>query len=307
LLGGNPEFLAKQDLRNRGIDENIIEMAISYVQNVSEEVEEVRAEYRKLLAEHTKVTEVEKKKVMELGGLFILGTERHESRRIDNQLRGRAGRQGDPGESKFYISLEDDLASRFGGERLQRVYSMFKVDENTPIEAKTLSRSIESAQRTIEGKNFGIRKHILGYDDVMNRQRTVMYEERMKVLRGESVHQDVLNLIPDYVEDLFHQVVNVAHEPSSWDMDALNKLLEERVLPVGIQYIDRQKLVNWDAKYIIKKTIEKVIECYEEKIEAYKEKSIDYHEVERMILLRTVDSKWIEHIDMMDRLKRGIS
>ena len=307
LLGGNPEFLAKQDLRNRGIDENIIEMAISYVQNVSEEVEEVRAEYRKLLAEHTKVTEVEKKKVMELGGLFILGTERHESRRIDNQLRGRAGRQGDPGESKFYISLEDDLASRFGGERLQRVYSMFKVDENTPIEAKTLSRSIESAQRTIEGKNFGIRKHILGYDDVMNRQRTVMYEERMKVLRGESVHQDVLNLIPDYVEGLFHQVVNVAHEPSSWDMDALNKLLEERVLPVGIQYIDRQKLVNWDAKYVIKKTIEKVIECYEEKIEAYKEKSIDYHEVERMILLRTVDSKWIEHIDMMDRLKRGIS
>ena len=307
LLGGNPEYLAKQDLINRGIDPEIIETAISYVQNVSEEVEKVRAEYRKLLAEHSKVTDQEKAKVMELGGLFILGTERHESRRIDNQLRGRAGRQGDPGESRFYISLEDDLASRFGGDRLQRVYSMFKVDENTPIEAKTLSRSIENAQRTIEGKNFGIRKHILGYDDVMNRQRTVMYEERMKVLRGESVHQDVLNLIPDYVTDLFYQVVNVAHEPSSWDMDALNKLLEERVLPVGIQYIDREKLINWDAKYIIKKTIEKVIECYEEKIEAYKEKSIDYHEVERMILLRTVDTKWIEHIDMMDRLKRGIS
>lgn len=307
LLGGNPEYLAKQDLFNRGIDANVIESAISYVQNVSDEVEEVRKEYRKLLAEHTKVTEVEKQKVMELGGLFILGTERHESRRIDNQLRGRAGRQGDPGFSRFYISLEDDLASRFGGERLQRVYSMFKVDEDTPIEAKTLSRSIENAQRTIEGKNFGIRKHILGYDDVMNRQRIVMYEERMKVLRGENVHQDVLNLIPDYVTDLFHQVVNVAQEPSSWDMDALNKLLEERVLPVRTAYIDREKLINWDAKYIIKKTIEKVIECYEDKIERYKEKDIDYHEVERIILLKTVDSKWIEHIDMMDRLKRGIS
>ncbi len=307
LLGGNPEYLAKQDLRNRGIEENIIETAISYVQNVSAEVEEVRTEYRKLLAEHQKVTDVEKQKVMELGGLFILGTERHESRRIDNQLRGRAGRQGDPGESRFYISLEDDLASRFGGERLQRVYSMFKVDEDTPIEAKMLSKSIENAQRTIEGKNFGIRKHILGYDDVMNRQRMVMYEERMKVLRGENVHQDVLNLIPDYVEDLFHQVVNVAQEPSSWDMDALNKLLEERVLPPATSYIDREKLINWDAKHIIKKTVEKVIECYEDKIERYKEKGIDYHEVERIILLKTVDSKWIEHIDMMDRLKRGIS
>ena len=307
LLGGNPEYLAKQDLRNRGIDENVIEMAISYVQNVSPEVEEVRAEYRKLLAEHSKVTEAEKQKVMELGGLYILGTERHESRRIDNQLRGRAGRQGDPGESRFYISLEDDLANRFGGERLQKIYSMFKVDEDTPIEAKMLSKSIENAQRTIEGKNFGIRKHILGYDDVMNRQRIVMYEERMKVLRGENIHQDVLNLIPDYVTGLFHQIVNVANEPSSWDEAALNKLLEERVLPVGTEYINREKLINWDAKYIIKKTIEKVIECYEAKIEDYKERGIDYHEVERIILLRMVDTKWIEHIDMMDRLKRGIS
>ncbi|MBE5765026.1 MAG: preprotein translocase subunit SecA [Clostridiales bacterium] len=307
LLGGNPEYLAKQDLRNRGIDENVIEMAISYVQNVSEEIEEVRAEYRKLLAEHSKVTEVEKQKVMELGGLYILGTERHESRRIDNQLRGRAGRQGDPGESRFYISLEDDLASRFGGERLQKVYSLFKVDEDMPIEAKMLSKSIENAQRTIEGKNFGIRKHILGYDDVMNRQRIVMYEERMKVLRGENIHQDVLNLIPDYVEGLFHQVVNVSQEPSSWDEEALNKLLEERVLPVGTQYITRERLINWDAKYLIKKIVEKVIECYEEKIENYKERGIDYHEVERIILLRMVDTKWIEHIDMMDRLKRGIS
>lgn len=307
LLGGNPEFLAKQDLRNRGIDEETIELATSYIQNIPPEVEEIRSLYRELLAKHSQITDEEKKKVTELGGLYILGTERHESRRIDNQLRGRAGRQGDPGESRFYISLEDDLARRFGGERLQRIYTMFKVDEDTPIEAKMLSRSIENAQRTIEGKNFGIRKHILGYDDVMNRQRMVIYEERMKVLRGENVHQDVLNLIPDFVTDLVNECVNASDDPTKWDEDILNKRLEERVLPVGTAFVTREKLMNWDYKYFIEKLIDKVIECYEEKIENYKAKGIDYHEVERMILLRNVDSKWIEHIDAMDKLKRGIS
>ena len=307
LLGGNPEYLAKQDLRNRGYDEDTIELATSYIQNIPADIEEVRTLYRELLAQHSIITDEEKKKVTELGGLYILGTERHESRRIDNQLRGRAGRQGDPGESRFYISLEDDLAQRFGGERLQRIYSMFKVDENTPIEAKMLSRSIENAQRTIEGKNFGIRKHILGYDDVMNRQRMVIYEERMKVLRGENVHQDILNLIPDYVTNLVNETVNASDDPTKWDEEILNKRLEERVLPVGTNFVTREKLMNWDYKYFINKLIEKVIECYEEKIENYKEKGIDYHEVERIILLRNVDTKWIEHIDAMDKLKRGIS
>ena len=307
LLGGNPEYLAKQDLRNRGYDEDTIELATSYIQNIPADIEEVRTLYRDLLAQHSIITDEEKKKVTELGGLYILGTERHESRRIDNQLRGRAGRQGDPGESRFYISLEDDLAQRFGGERLQRIYSMFKVDENTPIEAKMLSRSIENAQRTIEGKNFGIRKHILGYDDVMNRQRMVIYEERMKVLRGENVHQDILNLIPDYVTNLVNETVNASDDPTKWDETVLNKRLEERVLPVGTNFVTREKLMNWDYKYFINKLIEKVVECYEEKIESYKEKGIDYHEVERIILLRNVDTKWIEHIDAMDKLKRGIS
>ena len=307
LLGGNPEYLAKQDLRNRGYDDETIELATSYIQHIPQEIEDVRSLYRELLAQPSVVTDEEKKKVTELGGLYILGTERHESRRIDNQLRGRAGRQGDPGESRFYISLEDDLAQRFGGERLQRIYSMFKVDENTPIEAKMLSRSIENAQRTIEGKNFGIRKHILGYDDVMNRQRMVIYDERMKVLRGENVHQDVLNLIPDYVTNLVNETVNSSDDPTKWDMDLLNKRLEERVLPVGTNFVTHEKLMNWDYKYFINKLIEKVVECYEEKIENYKEKGIDYHEVERIILLRNVDTKWIEHIDAMDKLKRGIS
>ena len=315
LLGGNPEYLAKQDLRNDGISEEIISVATSYVQNVSEEVKEVREKYREYLQEHKEVIDVEKEEVIALGGLHIIGTERHESRRIDNQLRGRSGRQGDPGSSLFFISLEDDLARRFGGERLQGIYNAFRVDEDTPLQSKMLSRSIENAQRTIEGKNFGIRKHIIQYDDVMNTQRHVIYEERMKVLRGEDVHQDVLKLIPDYVTDIINENVNRGQEPSSWDKDKLNKALENKALPQGTNYITDEILANWDYDYIVEKTIEKVIECYEEKIaninidEDGNERldKIDYSEFERYIFLQVVDSKWIDHIDAMDKLKRGIS
>ncbi len=307
LLGGNPEFLAKKDLRKEGISDEIIEMATSYIQDVSDEVKEVREKYKALYAEHEKVTEKEKEEVIALGGLHIIGTERHESRRIDNQLRGRAGRQGDPGSSLFFISLEDDLAKRFGGERLQGIYNTFKVDEDTPLQSKMLSRSIENAQKTIEGKNFGIRKHIIQYDDVMNTQRQVMYEERMKVLRGENVHQDVLNLIPDFVTDIINSNVNKGQEPTSWDKDKLNKALEDRVLPPETEFITDGVLTNWDYDYIVSQTIDKAIACYEEKIERYKEDGIDYHEFERFIFLRVVDNKWIDHIDAMDKLKRGIS
>ena len=307
LLGGNPEYLAKQDLKNEGIDDETIETATSYVQNVSDEVKAVRERYRELLKKHSEVTDKEKEEVIALGGLHIIGTERHESRRIDNQLRGRAGRQGDPGSSLFFISLEDDLAKRFGGERLQGIYNAFKVDEDTPLQSKMLSRSIENAQRTIEGKNFGIRKHIIQYDDVMNTQRKVMYEERMKVLRGENVHQDVLNLIPDYVTDIINSNVNKGQEPSSWDKDKLNRALEEKALPAETAYITDEILSKWDYDYIVKDTVAKVIDCYEEKIAAYREDGIDFNEFERFVFLKVVDTKWIDHIDAMDRLKRGIS
>ena len=307
LLGGNPEYLAKQDLKNEGIDDETIETATSYVQNVSDEIKAVRERYRELLKKHSEVTDKEKEEVIALGGLHIIGTERHESRRIDNQLRGRAGRQGDPGSSLFFISLEDDLAKRFGGERLQGIYNAFKVDEDTPLQSKMLSRSIENAQRTIEGKNFGIRKHIIQYDDVMNTQRKVMYEERMKVLRGENVHQDVLNLIPDYVTDIINSNVNKGQEPSSWDKDKLNRALEEKALPAETAYITDEILSKWDYDYIVKETVAKVIDCYEEKIAAYREDGIDFNEFERFVFLKVVDTKWIDHIDAMDRLKRGIS
>lgn len=307
LLGGNPEFMAIQDLRNEGISDELINVATSYVQNVTDEQKAVREKYREYLKEHEEVTEAEKKEVVALGGLHIIGTERHESRRIDNQLRGRSGRQGDPGSSLFFISLEDDLAKRFGGERLQSIYRAFKVDEDTPLQSKMLSRSIENAQKTIEGKNFGIRKHIIEYDDVMNLQRKIIYEERMKVLRGDDVHQDVLNLIPDYVGDIIRNNADMKQSPVDWDKDKLNKALEDRALPRDTAFITDEVLENWDADYIIEKAVEKVIACYEEKIAGYKEQGLDFAEFERFIFLKVVDNKWIDHIDAMDKLKRGIS
>ncbi len=307
LLGGNPEYLAKQYLRNKGVNPQIIEMATSYVQNVSDEVMEVRKEYRDILAEYSEETEKEKAEVMALGGLRIIGTERHESRRIDNQLRGRAGRQGDPGSSLFYISLEDDLAKRFGGDRLTRIYTTFNIDEDTPMQAKMLSNQIENAQRMIEGKNFGIRRQIIEYDDVMNTQRQVIYEERNKVLRGEDTHQKILNLIPDIVANIIGNNANIQQEPSKWDKDKLNKALEDRVLPIGTDYITDERLEKWDYEEILNRITKKVISVYEEKIAKYAELGINFSEIERFILLKNVDTKWIDHIDAMDALKRGIS
>ncbi len=307
LLGGNPEFMAKQALMKDGVSDDVIELATSFVQDVSDEVKAVREKYNELLADFKQETDKEKEEVVSLGGLFILGTERHESRRIDNQLRGRSGRQGDPGCSLFFISLEDDLARRFGGERLKGIYNAFKVEEDTPLQSKMLSRSIENAQRTIEGRNFGIRKHVIQYDDVMNVQRTVMYGERMKVLKGEDVHQDVLNLIPDFVAEIVNSNVNKGNDPTTWDKDKLNKALEDKALPRETEFITQEILENWDYDCILEKTIDKVIELYDEKIAAYKEDGVDYNEFERYIFLKVVDNKWIDHIDAMDRLKRGIS
>ncbi len=308
LLGGNPEYLAKQDLRNKGIAEEDIDMASSFVQDVSDEIKALREEYNRLLEEHKKVTDAEKEEVIKAGGLYILGTERHESRRIDNQLRGRAGRQGDPGKSQFFISLEDDLARRFGGERMKRLYSMFKIDEYTPIQSKMLSRSIENAQRTIEGQNFGIRRNVIQYDDVMNTQRMVIYEERMKVLRGENVHENILKLIPDYVERVVKECVDYSQNLTKWDYEKLNRVLQDKVLPLGIEFLDEDKCAKWDYEYFMKKLLDKTIDEYEKKITRYREEeNIDYYAIERDVLLTNVDKKWIDHIDNMDRLKRGIS
>ena len=307
LLGGNPEFLAKRKLREQGIEDDVIELATSFVSDIPEDVKEIREKYRAIYADFKKQTDAEKVKVVEAGGLHILGTERHESRRIDNQLRGRSGRQGDAGSSVFFISLEDDLAKRFGGERMQHVYEMFKIDEDQPMQAKMLSRSIENAQRTIEGKNFGIRKHVLQYDDVMNQQRIVMYEERMKVIKTENVHNDILKLIPDFVKYVVGTVINNENKPETWDLEALNNIIELKLLPKDTNFINKDMVEDIDYEYFIEKLINATIASYEEKIERYASEGINYHEIEKMVLLRNIDTKWIDHIDSMDQLRKGIS
>ena len=308
LLGGNPEFLAKRKLREEGIDDEKIELATSFVADIPEDVQEIRKHYQEIYKKFKEQTDVEKEKVMAVGGLHILGTERHESRRIDNQLRGRSGRQGDPGSSVFYISLEDDLAKRFGGERMQRIYEFFNIDEDEPMQFKILARSIENAQRAIEGRNFGIRKHVLQYDDVMNRQREVMYAERMKVIKEEDVHQDIINLIPDFVEYVVSSTIDNRNKPGTWDLEALNTAIETKLLPKGTNFVTPERAQNWDYEYMISQIIDETIRIYEEKIQKYKDElGVNFSELEKMVLLKNIDTKWIDHIDAMDQLKKGIS
>ncbi|MCD8373180.1 MAG: preprotein translocase subunit SecA [Clostridia bacterium] len=311
LLGGNPEYLAKKRMREEGYEHDMIEVAISYAdREFTEEEQTARARYAELYEKFKKETDEEKVKVIEAGGLCILGTERHESRRIDNQLRGRSGRQGDPGESVFFISLEDDLAKRFGGERIKSIYNTFKLDDDTCLQSKMLSRSIENAQKAIEGRNFGIRKRTLQYDEVMNEQRKTIYSERLKVLKGEDVHEQMLKYIPDYVEKVVNETVNTDAMPEKWDEDKLNDALRTKVYPDECTFeITRNMLEKCDYDYAIKKISKEVSLAYEEKIENIKKETkgvVDYHQVERNELLRAVDRNWIDHIDAMDQLRKGI-
>ena len=307
LLGGNPEFLAKRKLREEGVDNDLIEIATSFVAELPEEAQKVRERYKEVYSNFKKQTDEEKVKVMEAGGLYIFGTERHESRRIDNQLRGRSGRQGDPGCSVFFISLEDDLAKRFGGERMKRVYDFLKIEETQPLQSKMLSKSIENAQRTIEGRNFGIRKHVLEYDDVMNKQREVMYAERMKVIKDENVHEDILKLVPDFVRYIVASTVPSENKPETWDLQALNNAIEAKLLPKGSNFVTKERADNWDFDYLVEKLTEETINVYEDKINRYKEEGVNFSEIERIIFLKNIDTKWIDHIDAMDQLRKGIS
>ncbi|MDE7301244.1 MAG: hypothetical protein K2N47_03655, partial [Clostridia bacterium] len=310
LLGGNPEYLAKKRMREEGYEHEMIEVALSYAdREFTEEEQTARARYAELYAMYKKETDTEKEDVIKAGGLCILGTERHESRRIDNQLRGRAGRQGDVGASVFFISLEDDLAKRFGGERLKAVYSSL-MDEDESLQSKMLSRSIENAQRAIEGRNFGMRKHTLQYDEVMNEQRKLIYAERLNVLRGGDVHEQILKYIPDYVTRTVNENVNTDAMPEQWDAEVLNEALKQKVYPDECQFeITQEMLARWDYDAAINKIVKEVTKSYEEKIENVSKDTngqVDFHQIERDELLRAVDRYWIDHIDAMDQLRKGI-
>ena len=265
LLGGNPEYLAKKRLREEGAKPEDIDLAMSmYLTDVPEDILELRERYKKVYEYYKAQTDKEKEEVIAAGGLCIIGTERHESRRIDNQLRGRAGRQGDIGMSVFYLSLEDELVLRFGGERMKAMYNTFGIDEDTCLQSKLLSHGIENAQKNIEGRNFGIRKNVLQYDDVMNKQRMVMYEERMNVLRGADVHEQVLKYIPDYVAETLCSAVNVEDMPELWNEAELNAALEAKVLPEGTNYVTRERLAKWDYELALKKISNKVVKDFQQ-------------------------------------------
>ena len=305
LLGGNPDFLARRTMRQEEIPEEIIEAATGFNEHVSEEVLAARKRYQELKAEYKKTTDVEHDKVVAAGGLHIIGTERHESRRIDNQLRGRAGRQGDPGSSQFFIALEDDLMRLFGGERIQPMIERLGMDENTPLEAGMLTKQIENAQKRVESRNFEMRKHVLQFDDVMNQQRSVIYGQRQQVLRGENMHDVIAGMADSLMDEACARFL-AGDNQRDWDLNGLRDYVERLCIPAGTIAANQEAFLSFkreDVAEFLKKTAARF---YAEREAHIQELGIDMRELERAILLRAVDLRWMDHIDAMDQLRDGI-
>ena len=304
LLGGNPEFMAKKEMRKQGYSEELISQATSYNDTDDPEVLEARRVYRELYEQFLKEVEKERQKVVELGGLHIIGTERHESRRIDNQLRGRAGRQGDPGSSRFYISLEDDLMRLFGSEKIQKIVEALGLEEDQPIEYGLLSKQIEQAQKRVEGNNFNIRKHVLQYDDVMNTQREVIYSQRRKVLEGEDLRSSIMGMVETLVDDTIHRFTAEIHSPEEWNIKGILEYLERIMLPPGSVVISEDEKYNLTREELKRRIMEAAEAAYIRQEEENGPENM--REAERVILLKVVDKKWMDHIDAMDQLRQGI-
>ena len=306
VLGGNAEFMAKDEMRKQGFDEEMIVQATGFAETDDQDIINARKTYRELYENFKKEIEPEQKTVLEAGGLYIIGTERHESRRIDNQLRGRSGRQGDKGSSKFYLSLEDDLMRLFAPERINRVMETFGMDESEAIESKMLSNAIETAQQRVEGRNFDIRKHVLQYDDVNNQQREMIYEQRDRVLGGEDMKNFILNMVRDTTDSLILMHMGDAQIPEEWDWDGM----KEHFISVFGEL--PQEAFDFTDHEIDRMTQESLKEHLLESIlKKYSEKEAEFgdvmREVERVILLRVVDQKWMDHIDNMEQLRQGIN
>lgn len=295
ILGGNSEYLAKTDMRKKYTFEEI-EEATAFNETDDEKILARREEFRNLVRNYDKGIEDERAKVIEAGGLKIIGTERHESRRIDNQLRGRAGRQGDPGESRFYISLDDDLMKIFGGSIITKVYNKIGVSDDMPIESRILTRTVESSQKKVEGRNFSIRKNVLQYDDVMNKQRVIIYKQRREVLDGDNLTEEIGNMIDSVVSTIVPQYIT----NDSKDIEGLKK---EIYTEFGIESLDILKQEKFEAEDVIKELSEKAHNIYNTKSEKFGE---SMRELERVVTLKIVDEKWMEHIDNMDELKNGV-
>ena len=305
LLGGNPEFLAKRAMRQEGYEEEMIEAAIGHAEDVSDEVLAARARYAELHKGFKQETDKEHERVLQTGGLHIIGTERHESRRIDNQLRGRAGRQGDPGSTQFFISLEDDLMRLFGSERIAAIVDRVGMADNEPLTAGLLTKQIESAQKRIELRNFETRKHVLEYDNVMNRHREVIYGQRRRVLMGENVRNNIVGMAARLIDAALDRWCN-AEDAAEWELTELTKYLENLcVRPGAIARLQDEGRVQDRAAFAeaLKADSESL---YEEREAAIGEIGFDMRELERVMLLRSVDLRWMDHIDAMDQLRDGI-
>ncbi|NLM83291.1 MAG: preprotein translocase subunit SecA [Clostridiales bacterium] len=311
VLGGNAEFLAKNDLKKAGYSDEVIMHATGYADTTDEEVLAARRLYQECLEKHRKVTEAEAEKVRAAGGLFIIGTERHESRRIDNQLRGRAGRQGDPGESRFYIALTDDLMRLFGSERIMGMMETLKIDEDTPIDQKMLSGAIERAQKSIESRNFQIRKHVLEYDDVMNTQRKIIYEQRRQVLDGENLKPTIFSMIREVIEKTI--AIGFDEHGKLSDQETLIDLVK----PFESLFLKKSDIPKLKERggSITREELEELL--YNKAVEVYEKKEAELglmpgtniplmRELERVIMLRVVDEYWVEHIDAMEELREGV-
>ena len=303
LLGGNPEFLAKHAMAKDGYDDEQIEASTSFVTG-DLELEQLQQKFKDYVKQFKKETDAEKQKVIEAGGLCVIGTERHDSRRIDNQLRGRAGRQGDPGCSIFFISAEDDMVRVFGRDMLQRVMMFLKMDEDTPIEHKLMSRVIESAQKRIEGLHFSSRKNVLQYDDVNNQQRKVIYKERDRILDNEDVHSDIIAMVDDYARYALAEACDSNENVDEWNLDKVNKKLSQYF--TFEQPILTEENVS-SARQVCDMLSERAKEYFDMRVsEEVEGSSVPFREAERFVLLRTLDNLWMDHIDALDDLRKGV-
>ena len=297
MLGGNSEFLAKQEMKKHGFNDELIEEATAHNETDDEQVLNARKTFAEYEERFDKEIKEEKEKVIDAGGLKIIGTERHESRRIDNQLRGRSGRQGDVGETRFYIALDDDLMKLFGGDMVTNVYNTLGADENMPLQMGILSKAVESAQRKVEGNHFGVRKHVLQYDDVMNAQREIIYKQRKQVLDGENIHENIVNMIESVAGEIVSNYITD---------EGVNKegLLQETKTIFNVNELDSLNAKNINEQEVIEELQKKAFESYDKKAEEIGKDQLP--ELERVVMLKVVDQKWMDHIDAMDELKDGI-
>ncbi|MDR0519955.1 MAG: preprotein translocase subunit SecA [Clostridiales Family XIII bacterium] len=304
ILGGNPDFEAKQEMSKKGYDDETISYAASFIPLDDPELIEARRVYTELYNKYKDERADEQAKVIELGGLHIIGSERHESRRIDNQLRGRAGRQGDPGSTQFFISMEDELLRLFGGERMQSIVERLGVEEGEPIEAGMLTKSIENAQKKVEGRNFGIRKYVLQYDNVMNKQREVIYKDRRMVLEGADMRERIMAMLEDLTDEAVDNAVMGAKYAEEWDFDHMNELLSQIYRKYRPREYGAEEIHSLVPDILREDVYGDFVKLYEEKEQEVGEETM--RDLERMILLRVIDSKWMDHIDAMDQLRHGI-